>query len=368
MTLPGATLERICRYPVKGFTGQDLDSATLAPGRGLPYDRHLAIVSGNRPESPAIGGWVPSRTFIQNTVFDDLLTFHCRFDSERDYLEIARRDGDRIRVCLSDAEHLQAANAVLARWFHGGPLGAVRLVRQSPEHGFWDYTDSMLSIINLQSVESLARGAGQKLDPARFRGNLYVTGLPAWEEFSWTGKIVRVGETELEIIRPILRCAATSVDPESGVRDFNVPGLMQQKYGHAFCGVYARVRSPGTIRIGNRLAVADTPPPGIGAQPDNAPELNRWPIFVSAQMRDIDGKARPFLPGDLAADFDIDETMKFRIHNLPVADRAWASFDARVAKTEDHRGWTLLSGTEIAVRAVKDRIASGKELLVTGPF
>jgi len=368
MTLSGVTLERICRYPVKGFAGQNLDKAALAPGRGLPYDRHLAIVSGNRPETPAIGGWVPSRTFIQNTVFDDLLTFDCRFDPERDHLEFARRDGDRIRICLNVADDLKAANTVLARWFRGGPLGAVHLVRQSVEHGFWDYTDSMISIINLQSVESLARGAGQKLDPARFRGNLYIAGLPAWEEFSWTGKIVRVGETELQIIRPILRCAATSVDPESGVRDFNVPGLMQQKFGHAFCGVYARVISPGPIRIGDRLSDADTPPSEFGVQPDNAPERNRWPVFVSAQMLEIDGKASPFLSGDFAPDINIVETMKVRVHDLVVANRSWASFDARIAKSEGHSGLALTSETDEAVRAVAERIADGKKLLVTGPF
>lgn len=364
--LPDATLQRICRYPVKGFTGQDLNVATLARGRGLPNDRHLAIVSGNRPEIPKVGGWVPSRTFIQNTVFDDLLTFDCRF--EDDQVELVREDGERARVTMSNADSLRAADPVLANWFQGGPHGPVRLVEQSPENGFWDYTDSVLSIINLQSVRSLEQSAGQPIDPARFRGNLYVDGVPPWEEFSWTGKTIRVGETVLEIIRPILRCAATSVDPVSGARDFNVPGLMQQQHGHAFCGVYARVASGGSIRPGDPLHVTEGQTREIGEQPDNAPEQNWWPTFVSGRMQEIDGKPRPFLQITPAADIRAGERLKLRIHELPVAARSWAPFDACVTKTDDNTGWTLVSGADDAVMAVEDRIVSGKSLLMTGPF
>lgn len=368
MTLPRVTLERICRYPVKGFTGQDLASATLVRGQGLPFDRHLAIVSGNRPEPPEIGGWVPSRTFIQNTVYDDLLTFDCRFDAERDQLELVRRDGASILVALGDPGDLRAAGKMLAEWFPGGPMGAVRLVRQSRDHGFWDFTDSMVSIINLQSVKNLEQSAGQPLDAARFRGNLYMDGIRAWEEFSWIGKTIHIGETALEIIRPILRCSATSVDPGSGIRDFDVPGLMLHQYGHAFCGVYARVSSGGTVRVGDPLDVSDAITFEIGEQPDNAPQQNRWPTFVSARMQVIVGKPMPFLQTDIVPGTNRNGNMKLRIHNLPVPERNWASFDACVASAEDSAGWTLVSGAQDAIKAVEVQIESGKNLLVTGPF
>lgn len=368
MTLPRATLERICRYPVKGFTGQDLAAAQLAVGRGLPYDRQLAIVSGNRPEEPAIGGWVPSRTFIQNTIFDDLLTFECRFDPERDQLELVRPDGERIGIDLSDQTNLHDVNTVLAGWFPGGPMGTVRLVRQSPDHGFWDFTDSVLSIINLESVESLGRSAGQTLDPARFRGNFYVDGIPAWEEFSWIGKTIQIGETVLEIIRPILRCAATSVDPESGARDFNVPGLMQQKFGHAFCGVYARVASGGNVQTSDRIDVMDLPDLKFETQPDNAPEQNRWPTCVSARMQMIDGETRPFLQMDHLPALDNIGDVRFRIHDLAMQERNWASFDASIATIGDDAGCALVSGPADAFKAVKEQIENRGSLLVTGPF
>jgi uncharacterized protein YcbX len=45
---------------------------------------------------------------------------------------------------------------------------------------------------------------GQRHDAVglRFRGNLYVSGLEPWEEFSLTGKTVRIGKTRLKLLAP----------------------------------------------------------------------------------------------------------------------------------------------------------------------
>ena len=37
------TISAIYRYPVKGLSPEKLQSATLTPGRCLPYDRRFAI-------------------------------------------------------------------------------------------------------------------------------------------------------------------------------------------------------------------------------------------------------------------------------------------------------------------------------------
>ncbi len=45
------------------------------------------------------------------------------------------------------------------------------------------------------------------LHPDRFRPNLIVGGaLPAWEEFSWVGREVRLGEATLRVISRTVRC------------------------------------------------------------------------------------------------------------------------------------------------------------------
>ena len=72
-------IERICRYPVKGLTPDELTASVLSAGAGLPFDRCCAFVSGNLPDPPKAGGWVPARTFIQLTVYPQLARFKSRF-------------------------------------------------------------------------------------------------------------------------------------------------------------------------------------------------------------------------------------------------------------------------------------------------
>src|SRR3546814_11499777 len=41
-----ATVQQICRYPVKGLNADVLPRVVLTPGRGLPDDRRFAIAYG----------------------------------------------------------------------------------------------------------------------------------------------------------------------------------------------------------------------------------------------------------------------------------------------------------------------------------
>jgi uncharacterized protein len=53
-----------------------------------------------------------------------------------------------------------------------------------------------------------------------------------------------------------VRCAATEVDPNTGIRDLPIPHTLMQCFGHADCGVYAEVISGGAIAVGDK-ATAD---------------------------------------------------------------------------------------------------------------
>ena len=61
------------------------------------------------------------------------------------------------------------------------------------------------------------------------------------------------GGARLKVIKRIVRCAATNVDPETGLRDMSIPDTLMQSFGHADCGVYAEVVAGGQIDVGDRL-------------------------------------------------------------------------------------------------------------------
>ncbi len=110
----------------------------------------------------------------------------------------------------------------------------------------------MVSIINLASVAAVENAAGAAVDPLRFRGNVYVSGWPAWHEFDLLGAEIAVGPSaRLKVVKRIVRCAATEVDPATGIRDLAIPRTLMDNFGHADCGVYAEVVTAGDIAAGD---------------------------------------------------------------------------------------------------------------------
>jgi uncharacterized protein YcbX len=126
-------------------------------------------------------------------------------------------------------------------------------------HSFSDVAKKVVSIINLASVAAVEAAAGAPVNPLRFRGNLYVVGWPAWHEFSLLGHGLTIGDgAQLKVVKRIQRCAATDVDPDTGIRDLSIPRTLLQNFDHIDCGVYAEVTAPGAIAVGD--AVSTGPP------------------------------------------------------------------------------------------------------------
>ncbi len=264
-----ATVARLLRYPVKGFGPQVLDHARLDPGRGLPGDRRLAVTSGEGPV-PADGAWTPCRSFRRLSRDPDLALF--ALDHDGSDLRLRHPDGSTVAGDPDTAAGLARLDQALAAWFPGG----ARLVAAGA--GYWDHHDAEISIINPASVAALAQAAGRPLDVGRFRGNVLLDGQPAWAELGWVGRRLRLGAAEIEVIRPIDRCRATSVDPATGRIDINLPALLNRHVGHGFCGVYARVVRGGRVMPGDSLADLGPAPAALGgAAVDTAPLPADWP-------------------------------------------------------------------------------------------
>jgi hypothetical protein len=113
----------------------------------------------------------------------------------------------------------------------------------------------VVSIINLASVAAIKDVVGRPVHPLRFRGNVYVTGWPAWREFDFVGQEITVARrARLRVIKRIVRCAATNVDPDIGIRDLSIPDTLMRSFGHADCGVYGEVVEGGDIAVGDELS------------------------------------------------------------------------------------------------------------------
>ena len=69
-----------------------------------------------------------------------------------------------------------------------------------------------------------------------------------------SGATLAIGASaRLKVVKRIVRCAATEVDPDTGIRDLPIPRTLMDTYGHADCGIYAEVIEAGEIAAGDEV-------------------------------------------------------------------------------------------------------------------
>lgn len=102
------------------------------------------------------------------------------------------------------------------------------------------------------------QGAAGPADRRRFRPNLYVDTGPASDRFvedAWAGRALRVGgEVVLTDLAPTLWCVTSTLAQEELPRDLSVLRTAAQAHGGCL-GVYAAVRSPGVVRVGDPVSL-----------------------------------------------------------------------------------------------------------------
>ena len=205
-------------------------------------------------------------------------------------LEVADPPADtpRVRVRIWD-DRVEAALAAerAHRWLSdllGEPVRLVRLpddeVRPTdPERardGFRDrvaFADAFpLLLVGEESVADVDRRTPDGAPPVtveRFRPNVVLGGTEAWREDAW--RRIRIGGVELAVVGPCPRCVVTTVDPgtgEKGDEPLATLARFRREDGKVWVGQNAQHRSPGTLRVGDRVTVLEegTPRPGLGLQ------------------------------------------------------------------------------------------------------
>lgn len=254
------------RYPVKGLSPEALDRAMLETDAYFPGDRLFAIENGSAGFDPADPQHQPKIKFLMLMRHEMLARLRTRYDDATGDLVIGYEGGQVLRASTQTAD----GRGLIAAFFEGFMpdelRGKPRLLRAPDGFRFTDSRSGHVSIINLASVADLESRMGVPLDPLRFRGNIMVEGLAPWAEFDLVGEeLVAPSGLRLEVTKRIDRCAATNVDPGSGLRDLQIPKALMSAYGHIDCGVYCRIVAGGALTPGARLArAAAAEPAGLG--------------------------------------------------------------------------------------------------------
>lgn len=247
-----AKIQSIYRYPVKGLSPESLPRVRLEPGQTLPADRKYAIENGPSGFDPAAPAYLPKSRFLMLMRDERLAQLDTHYDDASETLIVNGEGRELARGDLSTPEGRLAIEAFFRRYLPSELRGPPKVL-QAEGHSFSDVSAKVVSIINLASVAAIENLVGVPVHPLRFRANLYVEGWPAWHEFDLVDREITIGSARLKVTKRIKRCAAIDVDPDSGIRDLEIPTTLIRTFDHADCGVYARVTESGEIAPGNEI-------------------------------------------------------------------------------------------------------------------
>jgi len=255
--LPPARIAALFRHPVKGLSPEPLDAVDLEAGAFFPNDRLYAVENGPSGFDPAAPAHRQKTAFLMLMRDARLAGLASRYDAATATLTLHLDGHEVLRADLSAPDGRAELEGFLTFYMGEEARGPLRLLA-APE-GF-RFTDSLrsgfLSLLNLDSVRDLSSRMGAELDPLRFRMNLHLEGWPAGAELDLAGRRVEIGAAQIAILTRTERCAAVNVNPATAARDLNVVKGLVAAYGHADCGVYAKVLQSGRVRVGDTVTLA----------------------------------------------------------------------------------------------------------------
>lgn len=174
-------LAGLWRHPIKSLGAERLDRVTLEAGRAMPHDRLWAVAHGASAWDPMAAGWAACGNFLRIAHVPALAAVAARYDPDTGMITLTHPEQPGISATPATAEGARALLDWAAPLAERDRPGPYRLAH-APGGALTDAPDPWVSIMSLSSLRALGEHLGQRLDPRRFRGNLWVEGAAPWEE------------------------------------------------------------------------------------------------------------------------------------------------------------------------------------------
>lgn len=146
---------------------------------------------------------------------------------------------------------------------------SLRLVRvDAPGGGVDRGGQGTVSLVSEASLGALAAAAGMAapVDGRRFRMLFGVSGVDAHEEDDWLGRDVQLGEASVRLHAHVGRCAVTTQNPDTGIRDLDTLAAIAAYRSEVETreplpfGVWGEVARPGRVAVGDVVSCAGMAP------------------------------------------------------------------------------------------------------------
>ena len=255
------------RYPVKGFTPEACDFLWILPNGRVAGDRVIGIRFANTDAPDDCWSRKTGMLALVNT--PGLARLRLRIDTTKLQLCIEHNGATLVDARLDD-EGRKAIGGAVARHVLGleeNPLRGhperlpLRVVGDGVTPRYHDSEAGQVTLHGRGSLRALAAALGKvEVNELRFRSNIAIDGLSAWEEQGWVGRKIRIGTVEFDVTRPKLRCLATHANPQTGQRDLPVLTTLTTAFNQqkpTFAVAMVPVNGPGEIRVGDEVMVSE---------------------------------------------------------------------------------------------------------------
>ncbi len=240
---------RIVRHPIKAIGREELQEVVLSAGKWMPYDRLWGVA---HERAKLGGGWEKKANFLRAVAGPALMAVSSRLDEASKTLTLTHPSAGSITARPNSREDAARLIDWLRQLWPGDLPKPTSIYRGSDVH-LSDVPEPWISLNSMASLKALSQRAGIILSPHRFRGNIWIDGLDPWQEAEWVGKTIRLGDVAVKVQSQITRCKATMANPDTGRRDADTLGLLDD-LGHQEFGVYAEVVEGGSLAIGDSVA------------------------------------------------------------------------------------------------------------------
>jgi uncharacterized protein YcbX len=263
------TIQSIVIYPIKSLGGFSLSKSLVEP-MGLEHDRRFMLVD-------------ESNNFITQRTRPELTRF--QLESHRGGFQVIDRLTQKNKFLsfnplIGSSEEVRVwddqvvAHEVLegwSVWFSHILNQPVRLVQMSKSFSriiksdyqtelskVSSFADSLpILVCSEASFEHIYRQLNQTIDWRRFRPNIIVSNVIAFEEDTWN-EITIGSKVKLFGAKPCARCQLINVNPNDGISDVNILLALSQtrKFNHkVYFGQQFVPMSKGEIKLGDEIVI-----------------------------------------------------------------------------------------------------------------
>ena len=259
------TISSIHYCPVKSVSFQSVDSCEIKKNIGIVGDRIFAFSKGldenkvklfeKSPEERK-GKWNKILTLKNSPVLNKY-----NFIFKDNNLTLTFEDKEILTIDINQlSERERLVNKIIEL---ESSLKEPIVLMKNKEFPFFDtsvsnkvnFTNS-ISLLNIQSINDFQNKIDKKFEISRFRGNIYVDGITAWQERNWIGKIIKIKNISFKVEKNIPRCVAINLKPKTDDNSLNLLKSLKKTYNHFDMGIYLTSLDDGKIEIGNKIEVS----------------------------------------------------------------------------------------------------------------